>query len=69
LFNDNLKETFYDGLKFHRVIKDFMIQGGQTGSGGGGTLFKDEVTDLKFDKSGILAMANSPASNSTQFFL
>lgn len=72
--NENLKNRpFYDGLKFHRVIKDFMIQGGDplgTGSGDTGYKFKDEITDDRFDKGGVLAMANSgPATNSSQFFI
>ncbi len=67
-------KPYYDGLKFHRVIKDFMIQGGDpagNGSGGCGYSFKDEIVpEFVFDKAGILAMANSgPATNSSQFFI
>lgn len=72
-------EGFYNGTKFHRVIKDFMIQGGDPnskladwsthGMGGPGYMFKDEINDVKL-VAGVLAMANSGANtNGSQFFI
>ena len=67
-------DALYDGTIFHRVIKDFMIQGGDplgTGTGGPGYKFGDEVKGgPSFDKPGLLAMANSgPNTNGSQFFI
>ena len=63
---------FYDGLTFHRVIKDFMVQGGcpqGTGTGGPGYTFEDEINDHKVVR-GALAMANAgPNTNGSQFFI
>lgn len=66
------KSGFYDGTTFHRVIKDFMIQGGcpdGVGTGGPGYQFEDEINDQKLVK-GVLAMANAgPDTNGSQFFI
>jgi len=83
LFDDDAPKTvanfvklagdgFYDGVIFHRVIKDFMIQGGDptgTGTGGPGYQFEDEINDRKVVR-GALAMANAgPNTNGSQFFI
>jgi cyclophilin family peptidyl-prolyl cis-trans isomerase len=66
------RDGFYDGVGFHRVIPDFMIQGGDptgTGSGGPGYSFEDEINDHKVER-GALAMANAgPNTNGSQFFI
>ena len=72
-----VEKGYYDGIIFHRVIKDFMIQGGDpTGTGRGGNSiwgqpFEDEVKpSVKFDKAGLFAMANAgPNTNGSQFFI
>ncbi|XP_072280322.1 peptidyl-prolyl cis-trans isomerase-like 1 [Pyxicephalus adspersus] len=77
-FAELARRGYYNGTKFHRIIKDFMVQGGDptgTGRGGGsiydGKHFADEIHgDLKFTGAGILAMANAgPDTNGSQFFL
>jgi peptidyl-prolyl cis-trans isomerase B (cyclophilin B) len=71
-FKKLAEDGFYDGVIFHRVIPDFMIQGGDptgTGSGGPGYMFEDEFNEQKVER-GALAMANAgPNTNGSQFFI
>ena len=71
-FTKLARDGFYDGLSFHRIIPDFMIQGGcplGTGTGGPGYTFEDEINDNKIVR-GALAMANAgPDTNGSQFFI
>jgi cyclophilin family peptidyl-prolyl cis-trans isomerase len=71
-FTKLARDGFYDGVIFHRIIPDFMIQGGDptgTGSGGPGYQFEDEFNDHKVER-GVLAMANAgPNTNGSQFFI
>ncbi|TMM00488.1 MAG: peptidylprolyl isomerase [Actinobacteria bacterium] len=71
-FTDLAGKGFYDGVIFHRVIRDFMIQGGDptgTGTGGPGYTFEDEINDHKVVR-GAIAMANAgPNTNGSQFFI
>ena len=66
-------QGFYDGVTFHRVLEGFMAQGGDptgTGTGSPGYEFANEDSDLKFDKAGVVAMANSGRdTNGSQFFI
>jgi peptidyl-prolyl cis-trans isomerase B (cyclophilin B) len=71
-FRKLASDGFYDGLTFHRIIRDFMVQGGcpqGTGTGGPGYTFEDEINDHKVIR-GALAMANAgPNTNGSQFFI